>query len=78
MTVSLCLPGESLGNRNLAISGARPMTAALRSGLATFRLPRLAPGRHRLTVTYPGTAEFEPVGTATTVTVTRKAGKRRH
>jgi Bacterial Ig-like domain (group 3) len=70
--------GPATGTVNLAISGARPMTAALRSGLARFRLPRLSPGKHRLTVTYPGTAEFEPVGTAATVIVTRKPGKHRH
>jgi len=64
------------GPVRLAVTGARTQVAPLRSGLARFRLPVLKPGRHRVTVTYRGSAEFEPATATATITVT-KARKRR-
>lgn len=69
--------GDATGRVRLAVKGERPITAALRSGLARFRLPLLGPGRHRLAVTYAGTAEFEPVAAATIVTVRAKPTQQR-
>lgn len=64
------------GPVRLAIKGERSVVAMLRSGLARFRLPSLGPGRHRLSVSYRGSAEFEPATATATIAVTRAKQRR--
>ncbi|MEI5671761.1 MULTISPECIES: fibronectin type III domain-containing protein [unclassified Nocardioides] len=57
LTVRVSVPGVAAPNAALVVRNGKRVVArvVLKAGKATVRLPRLAPGKHRITVAYVGT-----------------------
>jgi hypothetical protein len=71
LAVRVAVPGVAAPNARLVVRDGKRVVArvALKAGRATVRLPRLAKGRHRITVSYAGTANV--AGSTSAVRVVR-------
>lgn len=70
--------GQALvgGVVKLAVGKARPLQAVLRSGLATFKLPKLKPGKYKLTASYAAAGAYNAAKVSKTVVVKGKKPKK--
>lgn len=58
------------------VGRTRPQQAVLRSGLATFKLPKLKPGKHKVTVSIPADGAYNAAKATKTVIVKGKRPKK--
>jgi Big-like domain-containing protein len=65
------------GTVQLRVGKGRAQQANLRSGIATFTLPRLKPGGYVVTATYPSTTGYTTVTTTKKITVKPKKKPRK-
>lgn len=74
--VSVTVAGQPVGGGvTLKVGRKRAVLATLRNGAATFRLPKLKPGKLRLVATYLGASGYPSASITKSVTV-RKANRR--
>src|SRR5437868_113922 len=54
----------------------RPQQGVLRSGLVTFKLPKLKPGKHKVTATFAAVGAYNAASSTKTVVVKGKKAKK--
>ena len=67
-TYSISLPGAT-GNLTVTVDGKDTYTSKLENGNATVTVPKLAPGKHTITVAYTGDGKFSNISKTTPYTV---------
>jgi hypothetical protein len=70
--------GQSLvgGVVTFSVGKLRSQQAVLRSGLATFKLPKLKPGKHKITASFAASGAYNAAKTTKTVVVKGKKAKK--
>lgn len=70
--------GQALvsGVVTFSVGKARPQQAVLRSGLATFKLPKLKPGKYKVTAAFAAAGAYNAATTTKTVVVKGKKPKK--
>lgn len=70
---SIKLPADAKGNLTVTVDGKTNYTEALINGSATVKVPELAAGTHKITVTYSGDDKYSSISKNTSVNVPKKA-----
>ena len=66
---SINLPSDATGNLTVTVDGKDTYTQALVNGSATVTVPKLASGKHDITVTYTGDDKYSGISKNSTVNV---------
>ena len=66
---SINLPSDATGNLTVTVDGKDTYTQALVNGSATVTVPKLASGKHDITVTYTGDEKYSGISKNSTVNV---------
>lgn len=64
------------GTVTFTIDKLRPQQGVLRSGLATFKLPKLKPGKHKVTASFAAAGAYNAVKVTKTIVVKGKKAKK--
>jgi hypothetical protein len=64
------------GTVTFTVDKLRPQQGVLRSGLATFKLPKLKPGKHKVTATFAAVGAYNAAKSTKTVVVKGKKAKK--